>query len=97
LGGGRIFRGIFTEIFPGKYVRKIGPRFGEFSQLGQLFTFGHFFEDYPNIWATFYHGKSHVSISTKFGWGYILGDFLTNSAGRAAKGPTMSQQFLTRF
>jgi hypothetical protein len=30
----------------------------------------------PNFWATYFRGKNNVSILTKIGLGYILGDFL---------------------
>jgi hypothetical protein len=34
-------------------------------------------ESSPNCLATFYHGNSWIFISTKNGFGYLLGDFFT--------------------
>jgi hypothetical protein len=49
--------------------------------IGRLFSLGSYF-DYrssQNISATFFHYKSSVSILTKYGLGYILGDFFSQT------------------
>jgi hypothetical protein len=51
-------------------------RLGKFSHLGQMFSFGHFFENcrYSAIcWVTFFHGKSYVYV---FFYKNRLGEFL---------------------
>jgi hypothetical protein len=46
-----------------------------------------FLENYrssQNFGATFFYGKSYVIISTKNRFGFIVGDFFTNSSGHPA-------------
>jgi hypothetical protein len=57
-------------------------RFGEFSPIERLFE-----REVCNksrkkqFWSTFLHVKTHVSILTNSGLGYLLGDFFTDSSG----------------
>jgi hypothetical protein len=53
-------------------------RLGQFSPIGQLFSFIFFENDKsgPKVWATFFDEKSYACINgDKNGFGYILGDF----------------------
>jgi hypothetical protein len=57
--------------------------------------FGLFFTNYrcsPKFWATVFQSIYYALILTKFGLGYILGDFFTNSSGHHA--PTGELWFL---
>jgi hypothetical protein len=59
-------------------------RFGEFSQIGRLFTLGSYFKQFRSslqFWATLFHDYGCAVILTKSVLGYTLGDFPISSCG----------------
>jgi hypothetical protein len=65
-------------------------RLGEFSPIGSVFfIFGQFNEIYAirpkfGCYSIFFYSICY-SIFTKYGFGYILGDFFTNESGHPAR------------
>jgi hypothetical protein len=74
-----------------------GDQIGRIFAQWQFFILGNYFENClrsPHFCASFSPGIDYVLILTKFGLGYILGHFFTNSSGHPAGHPGGSDTYI---
>jgi hypothetical protein len=62
-----------------------GDQIGRILAKWVIALFGTFFQKWPKIWSTFFHGKSNAIILTKMGWATFWAIVFTNSSGHTGQ------------